>query len=178
MFVIIENENICTFRGDKMDWKKQLPVWLLPLVTLGFIAFANETLPSVAAKDNLTSLSKGQLRSSIRQARLESSNLKKAAQSLRAVSTSLASLEASSSQARAASEAAQSQAQASQATSQSQVQSASSVVTGQEGKIIGNIRTKIYHVPGQAGYSMSSKNAVYFNTEAEAQAAGYRKSQR
>lgn len=36
----------------------------------------------------------------------------------------------------------------------------------------------IYHVPGQRGYRMNSENAVYFNSEAEAQAAGYRKSLR
>ncbi|MDN6636460.1 MAG: DNA-entry nuclease, partial [Lacticaseibacillus paracasei] len=44
--------------------------------------------------------------------------------------------------------------------------------------IIGNSRSKIYHVPGQAGYHMNSANAVYFNSEADAQAAGYRKALR
>ncbi|WP_444542885.1 sunset domain-containing protein [Lacticaseibacillus mingshuiensis] len=51
------------------------------------------------------------------------------------------------------------------------------MITGQ-GKIIGNSRSKIYHVPGQAGYHMSSENAVYFQSEAAAQAAGYRKAKR
>lgn len=46
------------------------------------------------------------------------------------------------------------------------------------GLIIGNKRSKIYHVPGQAGYHMSSSNIVYFKTEAQAKAAGYRKSLR
>ncbi|MDE3314895.1 DNA-entry nuclease [Lacticaseibacillus zeae] len=50
--------------------------------------------------------------------------------------------------------------------------------TGDQGTIVGNSRSKIYHVPGQAGYRMNSANAVYFNTEAEAQAAGYRKALR
>ncbi|WP_415607186.1 hypothetical protein [Liquorilactobacillus hordei] len=50
--------------------------------------------------------------------------------------------------------------------------------TGTSGKIIGNSNSHIYHVPGQAGYHMNSANAVYFNTEADAQAAGYRKSLR
>ncbi len=36
----------------------------------------------------------------------------------------------------------------------------------------------IYHVSGQRGHRMNSSNAVYFNTEAEAQAAGYRRSLR
>ncbi len=47
-----------------------------------------------------------------------------------------------------------------------------------QGTIVGNSRSMIYHVPGQRGYRMNSENAVYFNTEAEAQAAGYRRSLR
>lgn len=47
-----------------------------------------------------------------------------------------------------------------------------------QGVIVGNSRSMIYHVPGQRGYKMNSENAVYFNSEAEAQAAGYRKSLR
>lgn len=50
--------------------------------------------------------------------------------------------------------------------------------TNDTGKIVGNINSHIYHVPGQSGYSMNAANAVYFNTEQEAQAAGYRKSLR
>lgn len=46
------------------------------------------------------------------------------------------------------------------------------------GKIIGNKRSKIYHVPGQAGYHMNSSNAVYFSSERAAKAAGYRKAKR
>lgn len=52
------------------------------------------------------------------------------------------------------------------------------LTTGQDGKIIGNKNSKIYHVPGQAGYHMNSSNAVYFQTEAQAKAAGYRKALR
>lgn len=37
-----------------------------------------------------------------------------------------------------------------------------------QGAIVGNSRSKIYHVPGQRGYRMNSENAVYFNSEAEA----------
>lgn len=47
-----------------------------------------------------------------------------------------------------------------------------------QGQIVGNINSKIYHVPGQASYNMNASNAVYFSTEAEAQASGYRKSLR
>ncbi len=47
-----------------------------------------------------------------------------------------------------------------------------------QGVIVGNANSMIYHVPGQRGYRMNSSNAVYFNTEAEAQAAGYCKAYR
>ncbi|WP_338210298.1 cell surface protein [Lactiplantibacillus paraxiangfangensis] len=50
--------------------------------------------------------------------------------------------------------------------------------TAQQGQIIGNSRSKIYHVETGHNYRMSGKNVVHFNTEAQAQAAGYRKSLR
>ncbi|MGX9800047.1 DUF3488 domain-containing protein [Pediococcus acidilactici] len=50
--------------------------------------------------------------------------------------------------------------------------------TGNAQDIIGNVNSHIYHVPGQAGYHMNSANAVHFHSEAEAQAAGYRKALR
>lgn len=50
--------------------------------------------------------------------------------------------------------------------------------TASTGKIVGNSRSHIYHVPGQAGYRMNSANAVYFNSEQEAINAGYRKAKR
>lgn len=44
------------------------------------------------------------------------------------------------------------------------------------GKIIGNIRSHIYHLPGQHGYDkVSEKNRIYFETEEEAKGAGFRK---
>lgn len=44
------------------------------------------------------------------------------------------------------------------------------------GKLIGNIRTDIYHVPGQRYYdSINEKNRIYFKTEEDAQNAGFRK---
>jgi micrococcal nuclease len=44
------------------------------------------------------------------------------------------------------------------------------------GRIIGNIRTEIYHVPGQRYYrSVGEKNRIYFRTEQEAHDAGFRK---
>lgn len=50
--------------------------------------------------------------------------------------------------------------------------------TGTAQDIIGNVNSHIYHVLGQAGYHMNSANAVHFHSEAEAQAAGYRKALR
>ncbi|WP_125709662.1 DNA-entry nuclease [Lacticaseibacillus porcinae] len=52
------------------------------------------------------------------------------------------------------------------------------MTTGSVQKIVGNVNSHIYHVPGQASYRMNSANAVYFDTEQQAIAAGYRKSLR
>lgn len=52
------------------------------------------------------------------------------------------------------------------------------MTTDQAGTIVGNSRTMVYHTPDQHSYRMNSGNAVYFNSEAEAQAAGYRKALR
>lgn len=52
------------------------------------------------------------------------------------------------------------------------------IYTGNSNKIVGNARTHKYHVPGQAGYNMNAANAVYFDSEEEAQAAGYVRSKR
>lgn len=61
---------------------------------------------------------------------------------------------------------------------QSQSQSRGDMNTADSGQIVGNVNSHIYHVPGQSGYSMSSKNAVYFNTEQDAINAGYRRAKR
>lgn len=42
------------------------------------------------------------------------------------------------------------------------------------GRIIGNKRTHVYHLPGETGSLPAEKNRVYFMTEAQARAAGYR----
>ena len=52
------------------------------------------------------------------------------------------------------------------------------IKTSTTGRIVGNRRSKIYHVPGQAGYHMNSANAVYFRTKTEAKRAGYRRALR
>jgi len=44
------------------------------------------------------------------------------------------------------------------------------------GTVIGNTRSRIYHLPGQDGYDrVREKNRIYFTTEDEAQKAGFRK---
>lgn len=45
-------------------------------------------------------------------------------------------------------------------------------------KVVGNKNSMIYHVMSGQNYHMSSKNAVYFTSEAAAKRAGYRKSLR
>ena len=47
------------------------------------------------------------------------------------------------------------------------------------GPVIGNRRSRVYHLPGQQHYdAVSRKNRVYFNSEEEAAAAGYRPARR
>jgi endonuclease YncB( thermonuclease family) len=44
------------------------------------------------------------------------------------------------------------------------------------GRVIGNRNSRIYHVPGCRSYNaVAERNRVYFNTEEEARAAGFRK---
>lgn len=44
------------------------------------------------------------------------------------------------------------------------------------GRVIGNKNSNIYHVPGCRDYNrVAERNRIYFNTEAEARAAGFRK---
>lgn len=118
-------------------------------------------------------------------ARAESSKKasSEAAESLRVASSSAAkssseaqSISIAQSQSRANSESIS--VAASSAAQQQSVTNATQVYTGASQQIIGNSRSHIYHVPGQAGYHMNSANAVYFNSEADAIAAGYRKSER
>lgn len=45
----------------------------------------------------------------------------------------------------------------------------------QLGQIKGNRNSKIFHVPGGGSYAQTKANVICFETEAEAEAAGYRK---
>lgn len=67
---------------------------------------------------------------------------------------------------------------AEESTNNSDESQAGKIYTGNSNKIIGNARTHKYHVPGQAGYDMNAANAVYFDSEEEAQTAGYVRSKR
>lgn len=109
-----------------------------------------------------------------------SSASEKAASSAAEASSSVAA-----SQSEANSKAAASSAKAASTAADTQTSSANhannfsgDTDTAQTGQIIGNSRSKIYHVETQHNYHMAGKNVVQFNTEAEAQAAGYRKSMR
>jgi hypothetical protein len=46
------------------------------------------------------------------------------------------------------------------------------------GQIKGNRNSMIYHVPSGEWYARTHNNVICFNTEAEAEAAGFRKSKR
>lgn len=106
-----------------------------------------------------------------------------ASSSAAAQSSSLAAAAESSKQAAAAESSKQAAASSSQAAAAAQqTQTAQSqrgdMNTAETGTIVGNVNSKIYHVPGQAGYRMNSANAVHFNTEQDAINAGYRKALR
>lgn len=97
--------------------------------------------------------------------------------SLAASSSSAAASSSKTAASLAASQSAASSSAASVATANTNTTNTNTVSTGQ-GQIIGDSRSHIYHVPGQATYHLNPANAVYFSTEAQAQAAGYRKSLR
>jgi phosphatidylserine/phosphatidylglycerophosphate/cardiolipin synthase-like enzyme len=50
------------------------------------------------------------------------------------------------------------------------------LVSGAEGEVRGNKKSKVYHLPGCPGYAaLQSASVMPFATEADAQQAGYRK---
>lgn len=81
-------------------------------------------------------------------------------------------------EAKAAAKQAQERTKQSQDNSTSETNERGDMNTAEAGQIVGNARSHIYHVPGQAGYRMNSSNAVYFNSEQDAINAGYRKALR
>ncbi len=112
-------------------------------------------------------------------ARVKAASSSQAAAASRESANRAAASSQAASASRAQAQAARQQAQASsQAATHSAPTNNGDMNTAATGQIVGNVNSKIYHVPGQAGYRMNSANAVYFNSEAKAQAAGYRKSLR
>lgn len=91
-----------------------------------------------------------------------------------ASSSSQTSVNQTTNNATAATTSSQANNNATAATTSSQA----TINTAEQQKIIGNKNSKIYHTPDQAGYNILPKNAVYFNSEQEAIAAGYRKAKR
>jgi hypothetical protein len=118
------------------------------------------------------------------QASSQAAATSKAASASQASSQSESRASAKSASREAASQAAAAKASSRVASSSATTQSSharhtrGNLTTGKDGQIIGNKNSKIYHVPGQSGYHMNSSNAVYFQTEAQAKAAGYRKALR
>ena len=111
------------------------------------------------------------------QTKLEAAADERASSSRAAAASSSLAASTSASQAESASKASAAQQQAAPAQQQTPTNQGD-LYTGTQGTIVGNSRSKIYHVPGQAGYHMNAANAVYFHTEAEASSAGYRKALR
>ncbi|MFD1455793.1 hypothetical protein ACFQ44_08910 [Levilactobacillus lanxiensis] len=114
------------------------------------------------------------------QASSQAAAASKAASASQASSQSESRASAKSASREAVSQAAAAKAASSSTTTQSSHarHTRGDLTTGKNGQIIGNKNSKIYHVPGQSGYHMNSSNAVYFQTEAQAKAAGYRKALR
>lgn len=129
---------------------------------------------SLAQQESRLSKSSSSLKEKLAQKKYQATSLKKAYNS-----ASLAEVNSSSTEKIKASSSATTRTTSSASSSAitAETSSAEKVTTGQ-GAIVGNRNSHIYHVPGQAGYQMNSTNAVYFSTEAQAQAAGYRKALR
>ncbi|WP_235807234.1 DNA-entry nuclease [Liquorilactobacillus cacaonum] len=128
-----------------------------------------------AASESASIASSASESESIASSMSESSSVAASVASSQSIS---ASISASSSYVAAVSSSAAASSRAAISKATATTNTGGNLYTGTSGKIIGNSRSHIYHVPGQAGYHMNSANAVYFNTEADAQAAGYRKSLR
>ncbi len=130
---------------------------------------------SVSSTSESISSSVSSSSSSVAESRASSASAASVASSQSAASASSASRVAASSRAASSKTAASKSAASHQQTATS---TKGDVYTGNVGRIIGNVNSKIYHVPGQSGYHMNSANAVYFASEQQAIAAGYRKAKR
>jgi energy-coupling factor transporter transmembrane protein EcfT len=138
-------------------------------------AKAKQSSRAASESASLASESSKMESESIASSMSESSSL--AASSSSAAGSKAAASSSKTAASLAASQSAASSSAASVATANTNTTNTNTVSTGQ-GQIIGDSRSHIYHVPGQATYHLNPANAVYFSTEAQAQAAGYRKSLR
>lgn len=138
-------------------------------------AKAKQSSRAASESASLASESSKMESESIASSMSESSSL--AASSSSAAASKAAASSSKTAASLAASQSAASSSAASVATANTNTTNTNTVSTGQ-GQIIGDSRSHIYHVPGQATYHLNPANAVYFSTEAQAQAAGYRKSLR
>ncbi|WP_412989696.1 DNA-entry nuclease [Pediococcus siamensis] len=136
-----------------------------------------ESVKKLAVKSSSASESRFE---SVATASSKSASRASASKETHAASESKQHKQASQSAAQARSQAASSRHNGSSATTTqaSHTTSQGNLNTAKQSKIVGNKNSHIYHVPGQAGYHMNAKNAVYFQTEAQAQSSGYRKAKR
>lgn len=182
---------ISNFKGkkDNLFGKAAFPLLMLLIPAFYGTLVTQEPEPPEQSPETIYKTSTKSIGvAALKKAQSESKMLKSQEQSIDKVSSSKeeerqssvkaseqASIAASASKEEASRQAALSQ----QASSGNQdTSSADQVVTDESPKIIGNINTKVYHTPDQAGYRMNAANATYFDNESQAIANGYRKSKR
>ncbi len=194
---------ILKFKGkkDNLFGKAAFPLFMMLILAFyGDLVTQDHEPPEQSPKTIYKTSTKSIGIAALKRARSESKMLKSQEQSIDKVSSSIESvsqsMDASSKEeerqssikaseqasiaASASKEEASKQASLSQQASSSNqdTSSADQVVTDESPKIIGNTKTKVYHMPDQAGYKMNAANATYFDNESQAIANGYRKSKR
>lgn len=188
-------------KKDNLFGKAAFPLFMMLILAFyGDLVTQDHEPPEQSPKTIYKTSTKSIGIAALKRARSESKMLKSQEQSIDKVSSSIESvsqsMDASSKEeerqssikaseqasiaASASKEEASKQASLSQQASSSNqdTSSADQVVTDESPKIIGNTKTKVYHMPDQAGYRMNAANATYFDNESQAIANGYRKSKR
>ena len=188
-------------KKDNLFGKAAFPLFMMLILAFyGDLVTQDHEPPEQSPKTIYKTSTKSIGIAALKRARSESKMLKSQEQSIDKVSSSIESvsqsMDASSKEeerqssikaseqasiaASASKEEASKQASLSQQASSSNqdTSSADQVVTDESPKIIGNTKTKVYHMPDQAGYRMNAATATYFDNESQAIANGYRKSKR
>ena len=172
---------ISNFKGkkDNLFGKTAFPLlMLLILAFYGTLVTQDPEPPEQSPETIYKTSTKSIGVAALKKAQSESKMLKNQEQSIDKMSSSIESV-SQSMDAASKEEASRQAALSQQASSGNQdTSSADQVVTDESPKIIGNINTKVYHTPDQAGYRMNAANATYFDNESQAIANGYRKSKR